>query len=323
MDDQEQEIDSRPVTVLTGFLGAGKTTLLNTILKEKKDVRFAIIENEVGEIGIDGDLITNENDSFTELNNGCICCSINSSFIETLGNLSKRTDWDELIIEATGVANPGGIITPFKQLDWMRKYFRDPHVICIADARNIQEQLELSETAGSQLAFADVIYLNKVDLIEEKEVEQISLTLKKMNPLAKIHRGNQTNIPVKELIKKESILRLPFQINQALTPKSHTHDYFDSVSLSFNEPFDRERLMARLHAFILFQAKDVYRFKSIFYDPNNKNRIVAQSVMKTLIVEEGRTWEEEEGKKSVFVFIGKNLKATGFRKMLKQYILKY
>ena len=322
MNDLEQTISTRPVTVLTGFLGAGKTTFLNALLKEKKDTRFAIIENEVGEIGIDGDLIANDNDSFTELNNGCICCSINNSFVETLGNLSKRTDWDELIIEATGVANPGGIITPFKQLDWMKKYFQDPHVICIADARNIEEQLQVSETAGSQLAFGNVVYLSKTDLVSGDEIDSISYNLHKMNPLSKIYKGDKNNIPVNELIKKVVTFRLPFQANKTTVPTTHTHDHFDSVSLSFDLPFDRDKLMSRLHAFILFQAKDVYRFKSIFHDPKSDNRLVAQSVMRTLIVEEGEPWKVNEEKKSVFVFIGKNLQAKGFERMLKQCVLK-
>lgn len=314
--------NNRPVTVLTGFLGAGKTTLLNAILREKKGTRFAIIENEVGEIGIDGDLIVKDNDSFTELNNGCICCSINTSFVETLGELSKRTDWDELIIEATGVANPGGIIAPFKQLDWMKKYFQTPHVICIADARNIEEQIQISETAGSQLAFAEVIYLNKTDLIPQTNIKPLSDQLRKMNPLTKIYTGYEGNIPVSELLEKVVVFRLPFSVNQSSVPKDHTHDHFDSVSLSFNVPFDRERLIARLHAFILFQAKDVYRFKSIFHDPKTENRLVAQSVMKSLIVEEDKPWEEGKEKRSVFVFIGKNLQAKGLEKMLKQCFFK-
>lgn len=313
---------SRPVTVLTGFLGAGKTTLLNAILKEKKGIRFAIIENEVGEIGIDGDLIVKDNDSFTELNNGCICCSINTSFVETLSGLSKRTDWDELIIEATGVANPGGIITPFKQLDWMKTYFQTPHVICIADALNIEEQLHISETAGAQLAFADSIYLNKIDLVKEDRLTSVSTTLKKMNPLTKIYTGHEKNVPVKELMEKTVAFRLPFTTLKTSTPTTHTHDHFESVSLSFDVPFDRSKLTARLHAFILFQAKDVYRFKAIIYDSKTENRVVAQSVMKTIIIEEDRPWQENEEKRSSFVFIGKNLQAKGFEKMLKGCLLR-
>ncbi len=317
-------VNPRKVTILTGFLGAGKTTLLNSILHYKKHSRFAIIENEVGEIGIDGELIIKNTDSFTELSNGCICCSLNHNFIDTLKELAERNDWDELIIEATGVANPGGIITPFKQFTWIKEYFQLPDLICIVDAQNIEEQLQVSDTIASQLAYADKVYINKTDLVLENQISNIQTIVQRLNPFTYLHLGNKENIPIEELLVKRKPLRPVVSIKSKSKNiiKSDQHDHFDAISLEYDLSFDQDKLHTRLYAFLILQSKDVYRFKGIFYDPRKKKKLVIQSVMQSLFIEEGESWNEEEEKISKFIFIGKNLQEKGFDKMLKGCLLK-
>ena len=303
----------KPVTILTGFLGAGKTTLLNAILQKKKLTRFAIIENEVGEIGIDGDLIVKNTDSFTEINNGCICCSLNDNFIDTLRKITQREDWDELIIEATGVANPGGIIAPFKQFPWLQKYFQLPHVICLADGANIKSQLKHSETTASQLAYADKIYINKTDLITQEEFLEVHALVRSFNPLAGVHQGNKESVPVSELLQKAAQHENIFETEH----EHHHHEHFNAISLEYEASFDEDKLYARLYTFLMVQSSNVFRFKGIFYDARKSNKLIAQSVMQSLFIDEGEPWGEQEVKKSRFVFIGKNLQEKGFDKMLK------
>lgn len=312
-------IKSKTVTVLTGFLGAGKTTLLNAILHQKQGVRFAIFENEVGEIAIDSELIIKNTDSFTELSNGCICCSLNDNFTDTLRALSKRDDWDELIIEATGVANPGGILAPFKQFPWIQKHFQLPNVICIADAQNIEEQLTISDTAASQLAYADNIYINKVDLVSENQNIEVRSIVQRLNPFANLYSGSKEDIPLAELLQSKTslhpVIALPKELNKGR--QEQQHDHFDAISLEYDMSFDENKLFTRLYTFLMVQSANVYRFKGIFYDSRKGNKLIIQSVMKSLFVEEGEPWGDNELKISKFVFIGKNLQERGFDKMLK------
>lgn len=308
----------KQVTILTGFLGAGKTTVLNAILDLKKETRFAIIENEVGEIGIDSDLIIKNTDSFTELNNGCICCSLNDNFVDTLRQLTKREDWDELIIEATGVANPGGIISPFKQLPWLQKYFQLPVIIGIVDVQQIEEQLKISDTAASQLAYSDMIYLGKADLVEQDIQLAIQSLVQRLNPFASLLLGHKNNIPVERLIQQDYAKRPILQIKKPTQPDILAqHDRYDAIAIEFDIAFDENKLYQRLYTFLMAQSEHVYRFKGIFYDSRNAKKLIIQSVMKSLYIDEGEPWNDDTPRKSKFVFIGKNLQKKGFERMLR------
>ena len=316
-------VNPKRVTILTGFLGSGKTTLLNAILKSKAQTKFAIIENEVGEIGIDGELIVKNSDSFTELNSGCICCSISDNFTDTLKELSERSDWDELIIEATGVADPGGILSPFMTFPWLLKYFQRPEVICIADARNIAEQLEISDTAASQLAYGDKIYLNKVDLVENDQVEKTKSLIEHFNPLAKIHTGSRHNIPLLNLLQVEQSNSSDTTFVTKLEKKKHHHghDHFESISLKYNEPFNENQLYAKMYYHLVMGTIKLYRFKGVFFDSRKPERVIIQSAMKSLLSEYGEPWQKEEARESKFVFIGKDLNKEELDSLLKSCLL--
>ena len=178
-----------PVTVLTGFLGSGKTTLLNRILSENHGKRIAVIENEFGEIGVDNDLVIGAEEEIFEMNNGCICCTVRGDLIRILGNLMKRRDsFDHIMIETTGMADPGPVAQTFFMDDEMRDALRLDGVVTLVDAKHVLLHIDDSDEVKEQIAFADVILLNKVDLVTTTELDQVEARIHAMNPAAKIYR---------------------------------------------------------------------------------------------------------------------------------------
>ena len=178
-----------PVTVLTGYLGAGKTTLLNRILSEDHGRRYAVVVNEFGEIGIDGDLILRADEELFEMNNGCICCTIRGDLIKTLhGLLNKGGDFDAIVVETTGIADPGPVAQTFFVDGYLRSKTELDSVTTVVDAKHVQQRLDDSREAVEQIAFADQIVLNKTDLVSEDELRGVEMRLRKINPLAPIHR---------------------------------------------------------------------------------------------------------------------------------------
>lgn len=190
-----------PVTVLTGFLGSGKTTLLNRILTENHGQRIAVIENEFGEIGVDQDLVINADEEIFEMNNGCICCTVRGDLIRILGNLMKRRDkFDRILVETTGLADPGPVAQTFFVDDDMRNSFDLDGVITLVDAKHAELHLDDSEEAASQIAFADVILINKVDLVSEESIEALERRLRSMNAMARIERVQMADAPMEKVL---------------------------------------------------------------------------------------------------------------------------
>jgi G3E family GTPase len=180
-----------PVTVLTGFLGSGKTTLLNRILTENHGQRIAVIENEFGEIGVDQELVINAEEEIFETNNGCICCTVRGDLIRILGDLMNRRDkFDRIVLETTGLANPGPVAQTFFVDEAMRKEFMLDGIVTMIDARHFEQQLAESEEARTQVAFADVIVLNKADLVSAAELDALERRVRGINALARIHRAD-------------------------------------------------------------------------------------------------------------------------------------
>jgi len=178
-----------PVTVLTGFLGAGKTTLLNRILTEEHGRRIAVIENEFGEIGIDQALVVNAEEEIFEMNNGCICCTVRGDLIRIIGNLMRRKDkFDHILVETTGLADPSPVAQTFFVDDEMREKLRLDGIVTLVDAKHVWQHLEESRECQEQIAFADVVLLNKTDLVSDAELEALEKRVRAMNALARIHR---------------------------------------------------------------------------------------------------------------------------------------
>lgn len=190
-----------PVTVLTGFLGAGKTTLLNRILSENHGQRIAVIENEFGEIGIDQALVINADEEVFEMNNGCICCTVRGDLIRILGNLMKRRDkFDRILVETTGMADPGPVAQTFFVDEDMQSQFALDGIITLVDAKHVALHLEDSEECQQQVAFADVLILNKTDLVSPQELAQLEERIRGMNAMARLFRSVNANVPLKEVL---------------------------------------------------------------------------------------------------------------------------
>lgn len=186
-----------PVTMLTGFLGSGKTTLLNRILGEQHGKRIAVIENEFGEVGIDHELVIGAEEEIFEMNNGCICCTVRGDLIRILGNLMKRRDrFDYILLETTGLADPGPVAQTFFMDEEVNKSFKLDAIVTLVDAHHIEQQLERSVEACEQIAFADVILLNKTDLVDTETLERIEARIKTMNNQATLHRTCDAELPL-------------------------------------------------------------------------------------------------------------------------------
>jgi G3E family GTPase len=323
-------------TILTGFLGAGKTTYLNHILKTNPNTNYAIIENEYGEQNIDHHLIIQADNSIVEMNNGCLCCSLNDGLYKLLNDLYLRQDeFDELIIEATGVADPAGIADPFLNYETVKSAFELTHTICVVDAGLIEEQLIETIEARLQITFSDILLINKTDLVSRAHVEAIKLLLKGINPFAGVliqENGLYPEllnrlIPEKnqhQIFQKQSKAS-GFKLSTHLLdqPKNllfttHKHTNIITHSFVFNKPFNLELLNRQLVIFLTFQAKDLYRLKAIVHAANKTHKILIQSVGKRMSMEELREWSQQEELISQFVFIGKDIQATGIRKLLER-----
>ena len=208
-----RQLDDRvPVTVLTGFLGSGKTTLLNRILTENHGKRIAIIENEFGEIGIDHELVISSDEEIFEMNNGCICCTVRGDLIRILGNLMKRRDkFDYIMIETTGLADPGPVAQTFFMDDEMQRQLKLDGVITLVDTKHIVQHIDTSEEVQGQIAFADVILLNKTDLVTPAELAELEARLRGMNRAAKVYHTQDARIEMDKVLNVGG-----FDLNRAL-----------------------------------------------------------------------------------------------------------
>lgn len=220
-----------PVTVLTGYLGAGKTTLLNRILTEEHGKRYAVIVNEFGEVGIDNDLVVGADEEVFEMNNGCVCCTVRGDLIRVLQGLMKRKGgFDAIIVETTGLADPGPVAQTFFVDEDVKARTALDSVTAVVDAKHILLRLSDSKEAVEQIAFADQIVLNKTDLVSEDDLRHVEARIRRINPLAPIHRAQRSNVPLEAILGKHSfdldrITELePDFLNPAHGEPGHVHD---------------------------------------------------------------------------------------------------
>ena len=242
-----QTLEQVPVTVLTGFLGAGKTTLLNRILTEHHGRKYAVIVNEFGEQGIDNDLVVDADEEVFEMNNGCICCTVRGDLIRILGGLMTRADQlDAIIVETTGLADPAPVAQTFFVDQDVADRTKLDAIVTVADAVHLNSQLGEHHEAEEQIAFADVVLLNKVDLVDEKGLENVKARIKKINPYAKIIKTTRCAAPLDEILGLNAFsLKRVLEVEPDFLESDHDHDHdddFDEGPLEDNPLWQQDNI---------------------------------------------------------------------------------
>ncbi len=310
--------DQVPVTVLTGYLGAGKTTLLNRILTEQHGRKYAVVINEFGELGVDNDLVVDTDEEVFEMNNGCICCTVRGDLIRIVGGLMKRRDkFDGIIIETTGLADPAPVAQTFFVDETVRTKTRLDAIVTVVDAKNLPARLIDSAEAAGQIAFADVIVLNKTDLVSPDELDAVEAQIRRINKFATIHRTSRGNVPVTELLEQRA-----FDLERVLehTPNfliEDTHEHNEEVaSMSFEvaEPLDQEKFNAWIGALLAEKGGDMLRTKGILSYAGEDRRFAFQAVHMMADGDFIGKWKAGEPRVSRLVFIGRNLNRPQLRR---------
>ena len=341
--------DKIPVTVLTGYLGAGKTTLLNRILTEDHGKRYAVIVNEFGEIGIDNDLVVGADEDVFEMNNGCVCCTVRGDLIRVVSGLMKRQRpgkpaFDAIIVETTGLADPGPVAQTFFVDDDVKAKTVLDSVTALVDAKHVMARLDDSKEAREQVAFADRIILNKVDLASEAELAQVEARLRALNPLAPITRAERSNVPLDQVLGLGAfdLARIldvkpefanpahgePGHVHDEHCGHDHDHDHHDhdhghdhhhgarghahqddikGISLSLDRPIDGQKFTAWLDRLLGEQGQNILRAKGIIDVKGEDRRLVFQAVHMILEGDLQREWGPDERRWSRAVFIGRDL----------------
>jgi G3E family GTPase len=320
-----------PVTILTGFLGAGKTTLLNRILREHHGRRIAVIENEFGEAGIDNDLLMQDRgEQIIEMNNGCLCCTVRGDLVRILGELKDRREkgevaFERVIIETTGMADPGPVAQTFFLDDAIGEYYLLDSVITVVDARHAPRQLDEFTEAQEQVGFADRILLSKTDLVSDDDAQTLRRRLGQMNPRAPVKPVHFGQTPIDDILDIRG-----FNLNAILEIEpeflEHDHHHHDDAVQSFvfraGEPLDGVKLEEFLSSMIQVYGNDLLRYKGVLALNGNPHRVVFQGVHMLMGGDLGRPWGAEERRESVMVFIGRNLPKDVFLQGLEQCLVK-
>jgi G3E family GTPase len=310
-----QDSNMVPVTILTGFLGSGKTTLLNRILKEDHGHRIAVIENEFGEVGVDNDIIETGDEQIVEMNNGCICCTVRGDLIRILGSLKEKRDggrlkFDRVVIETTGMADPGPVAQTFFTDEDIGNYYLLDSIITLVDAKHAPKQLDEFHEAQEQVGFADRILLSKTDLVSQEDAEVLQKRLKRMNPRAPIKKVHFGDAPIAEVLDIRGFnLNAILQLDPEFLVDSHHehHDQVESFVFKADKPFDGQKLEQFLSGMIQVYGPDLLRYKGVLWMKGNPRRVVFQGVHMMMGGDMGKPWGKNEKKQSIMVFIGKKL----------------
>ncbi|MDP3988725.1 MAG: GTP-binding protein [bacterium] len=309
-----------PVTILTGYLGAGKTTLLNHILSAPHGQRIAVIVNEFGEISIDDKLIVRGDDEIIEMANGCMCCVVKDDTVETLFSMKERRlgragspiVFDRVIIEASGVANPVPIMRMLLEDDRLVDGYTLDGVVALVDAVHLGQQLGRSVEVKQQIACADLVVVNKVDLVDEIVLPHIVRSVAVLNPRARIVTSTNGMIDVHELFSLHSFGG-DISINEYHTEQQHDQ-HVQSVVLRSSRPLVKDVFHEWITNNLIFRGEDMYRYKGIVAIEGDPKRTILQGVHAYFDMSSGEVWKEGENQESVLVVIGRDLD----REMLKE-----
>jgi G3E family GTPase len=334
-----------PVTVLTGYLGAGKTTLLNRILSEPHGKKFAVIVNEFGEIGIDNDLVVNADEEVFEMNNGCICCTVRGDLVRIIDGLMRRKGkFDAIIVETTGLADPAPVAQTFFMDEAVGAKTKLDAVVTVADAKWLADRLKDAPEAKNQIAFADVILVNKTDLVTPEELSELEARIRGLNPYARLHRTQRARIDINEVLGRNAfdldrILDIePSFLNSDEHHHDHDHDHdhhhghdhdhghdhghahhhgnglkhyhdeeMQSVSIKTDKPLDPDKFFPWIQDLVATDGPSILRCKGILSFKDDAERFVFQGVHMILDGDHQRPWRADEKRDSRIVFIGRNL----------------
>ncbi|WP_419913702.1 CobW family GTP-binding protein [Hoeflea sp.] len=319
--------DRTPVTVLTGYLGAGKTTLLNRILSEDHGKRYAVIVNEFGDIGIDNDLVVDADEEVFEMNNGCICCTVRGDLIRIIEGLMKRRNrFDAIIVETTGLADPAPVAQTFIVDEDVQSKTKLDAIVTVVDAKHLLAELDHAHEAQVQLAFADTILLNKIDVVSEQELADVEARIRRINPTAVIHRSERCQVPLGKVIGRNAFdLDRVLEVEPEFLKHFHHHhhdDHVRSFSLTSDAPLDPERFFAWIQSVAQDHGPDMLRMKGIIAFEGDDERFVIQGVHMMLEGDHQRSWKADEERITRLVFIGRDLPRDtieqGFRLCIDQ-----
>jgi G3E family GTPase len=335
--------DKTPVTVLTGYLGAGKTTLLNRILSEPHGKKFAVIVNEFGEIGIDNDLVVGADEEVFEMNNGCICCTVRGDLVRIIDGLMRRKGkFDAIILETTGLADPAPVAQTFFVDENVGRKTRLDAVVTVADAKWLQERLKDAPEAKNQIAFADVIIINKTDLVKPDELAEVEARVRGINPYAKVHKTQRCQVALDDVLGRNAfdldrILDIEPEFLETGDDHHHDHDHgpdhdhdhdgghdhdhahqrgglkhyhdeeMQSVALSSERPLDPDKFFPWVQDLVQKEGPSILRCKGILAFKDDPERFVFQGVHMILDGDHQRAWKDDERRTSRIVFIGRNL----------------
>ncbi|GAB3540769.1 GTP-binding protein [Noviherbaspirillum agri] len=345
-----------PATILTGFLGAGKTTLLNRILREPHGHKIAVIENEFGQENIDNEiLVQDSNEQIVEMNNGCICCTVRGDLILALGALAQKRDagelqFDHVVIETTGLANPGPVAQTFFMDDEVATHYMLDAVITVVDAKHGMQQLDEHEEAQRQVGFADRLLLSKTDLAGSEDTEALTARLKRINPRAPIGKVDFGQVPISAVLDLRGFnLNDKLEIDpDFLAEEEHAHEHHecgthcnhgehghahhnhhaahhsdDIAAFVFksDRPFDTAKLDEFLGGLVQAFGPRMLRYKGVLWMQGADRKVVFQGVHQTMGTDIGAKWPEGEARESKIVFIGKNLPKDIFIRGLEQCLV--
>jgi G3E family GTPase len=311
--------DQVPVTVLTGYLGAGKTTLLNRILSENHGRKFAVVINEFGELGVDNDLVVDADEEVFEMNNGCICCTVRGDLIRIIGGLMKRKGrFDGIIVETTGLADPAPVAQTFFVDEDVKRATRLDAIVTVVDAKHLPARLKDSAEAQEQVAFADILVLNKMDLVTEAEAAEVERMIKAINPYAEIRRATKSDVPLDAVIGRDAfnLARILEKEPDFLSGEDHhEHDSeVNSVSFEVSRPIDAEKFNVWINQLLQSKGQDLLRTKGILHYAGDNRRFAFQAVH--MIADGDYIGDVKEGdpRKSKIVFIGRDLNRPQLRR---------
>jgi G3E family GTPase len=308
-----------PVTVLTGYLGAGKTTLLNRILSENHGKKFAVVINEFGELGVDNDLVVDADEEVFEMNNGCICCTVRGDLIRIIGGLMRRRGrFDGIIVETTGLADPAPVAQTFFADEDVKRATKLDAIVTVVDAKNLPARLADSREAEEQIAFADIVLLNKMDLVTPEQAAEVEKKIRAINPYAEIRRSTRSEVPIEAVIGREafSLQRILEREPEFLSGEDeHEHDSeVQSLSFEVSRPIDPERFNAWISNLLQVKGQDLLRTKGILHYQGDDRRFAFQAVHMIADGDFIGPWKEGDPRKSKIVFIGRDLNRPQLRR---------